>query len=169
MANPKKTAEGTWRIQVMVGSKRSNGTFDTYEEADKWGLDEKKRMKRAERIRSAASKDFLLSQVPQKLAKAISDAPYTKDEIIASALPAHSMCGIYFLMIEDEVVYVGQSIDLLGRVSRHKREGREFSSFSYILCEKDRLNDLEALYITLLMPWLNFTLGRVPRNIADAA
>lgn len=82
-----------------------------------------------------------------------------------SAIPAPSFTGIYFLIQNGEIEYVGQSVDILHRISRHKREGKEFDSYAYLVCEKDRLNELEALYITALMPWLNYTLGRVTRNL----
>lgn len=36
MAIPKKTAQGTWRIQIEVGGVRDSGTFDTKREADEW-------------------------------------------------------------------------------------------------------------------------------------
>lgn len=36
MANAKKTAQGTWRIQIEVGGVRDSGTFDTKREADEW-------------------------------------------------------------------------------------------------------------------------------------
>lgn len=36
MATPKKTAQGTWRIQIEVGGVRASGTFDTKREADEW-------------------------------------------------------------------------------------------------------------------------------------
>lgn len=36
MATPKKTAEGTWRVQMQVNGTRAGGTFDTKREADDW-------------------------------------------------------------------------------------------------------------------------------------
>lgn len=165
MATPKKNKEGTWRIQLMVHGVRYGGTFGSEQEAREWAEKKAKTIARKEALRTANASDVLLANVPKKLVHALASAPYTKEEILAAALPAKSMTGVYFLMLDGEVTYVGQSIDLLGRISRHKREGKEFDSFAYILCGKDDLNDMEAKYITILMPWLNFTLGRVPRNI----
>ena len=165
MATPKLTSQGTWRVQIMVAGVRAGGTFSTKEEADKWASAKTTSLLRKETLRSVKASDMLVNNVPKKLVQALQDAPYTKAEIMAAALPANRTSGVYFLMLDDEVVYVGQSVDVLGRISRHKRDGKEFDSFSYILCEEGDLNRLEALYITVLMPWLNFTLGRVPRNI----
>jgi len=36
MAAPRKTAEGTWRVQMQVNGERVGGTFDTKREADDW-------------------------------------------------------------------------------------------------------------------------------------
>ncbi|MFM9922710.1 site-specific integrase [Variovorax sp. H27-G14] len=36
MAAPKKTAQGTWRVQLEIGGIRDSGTFDTKREADDW-------------------------------------------------------------------------------------------------------------------------------------
>ena len=36
MAEPKKTKEGTWRIQPKIGNKRVSGTFKTKKEAQQW-------------------------------------------------------------------------------------------------------------------------------------
>lgn len=36
MATPKKTAEGTWRVQMQVNGERVSGTFPTKREADDW-------------------------------------------------------------------------------------------------------------------------------------
>lgn len=36
MATPKKTAQGTWRVQLEIGGVRDSGTFDTKREADDW-------------------------------------------------------------------------------------------------------------------------------------
>ncbi|WP_429949540.1 tyrosine-type recombinase/integrase [Comamonas sediminis] len=36
MAKPKKTAEGTWRVQVQINGERVGGTFPTKRDADDW-------------------------------------------------------------------------------------------------------------------------------------
>ena len=36
MASPKKTAQGTWRVQLEIGGVRDSGTFSTKREADEW-------------------------------------------------------------------------------------------------------------------------------------
>jgi integrase len=36
MATPKKTAQGTWRVQIEISGQRDSGTFATKREADEW-------------------------------------------------------------------------------------------------------------------------------------
>jgi len=36
MASPKKTAQGTWRVQLEINGQRDSGTFDTKRQADEW-------------------------------------------------------------------------------------------------------------------------------------
>lgn len=36
MATPKKTPQGTWRVQLEINGQRDSGTFDTKREADEW-------------------------------------------------------------------------------------------------------------------------------------
>tara|TARA_B110000285_G_scaffold73250_1_gene84466 strand:- start:564 stop:1304 length:741 start_codon:yes stop_codon:yes gene_type:complete len=74
-------------------------------------------------------------------------------EIAKVALPIDTSdyCGVYFLVKGDRVVYVGQSIHIQMRVREHAKD-KDFDSFSFIRCEKKRLNVLESLYIHALRP-----------------
>ena len=165
MAPPKETKCGTWHIQIDVAGVRKSKTFATKEQSEKWAKDQTALIRRQKAMRSQEALEALSNIIPKRLLAAARDVPVSLDDVLSSAAPASHFTGIYFLIFEQEVIYVGQSVDVLGRISRHKREGKEFDSYSYILCAPERLNELEALYITAFMPWLNYTLGRVPRNI----
>lgn len=85
---------------------------------------------------------------------------FTSEEL---ALPAerHSadesyLRGIYFLFKEGVVVYIGQSKNVLSRISAHKSAGVDFDEFAYRLCKQRELNWLEAAYTALHRPKLNF-------------
>ena len=60
--------------------------------------------------------------------------------------------GIYALIKSGEVVYVGQSKNILNRLSNHEIE---YDSMTLIPAEKDRLTLVEAEYIQALNPSLN--------------
>jgi len=63
------------------------------------------------------------------------------------------MIGIYFLKQKDEVVYVGQSINIHRRIEQHK--DKKFDNYSYIQCSKDMLNCTEEAYILRFNPIYN--------------
>lgn len=75
-------------------------------------------------------------------------------EIVEHAMPAVSACGIYFLIDEKKVVYVGQSVNVFSRVFAHLGS-KNFDSYVYLPCEKEKLDKLESLYIHFLSPPLN--------------
>lgn len=62
--------------------------------------------------------------------------------------------GIYFLWMSDDLLYVGQSVNIDYRLSQHSRT-KEFDHFSYVSCPKLLLDKLELEYITALNPPLN--------------
>lgn len=62
--------------------------------------------------------------------------------------------GIYFLIKDREIVYVGQSMNVAARVSQHKKT-RDFDSWSWIPCDTQDLLDLERAYIRKFRPELN--------------
>jgi len=63
------------------------------------------------------------------------------------------ICGVYFLVELDRVVYVGQSTNIAMRLTGHS--GKKYSKVVYIECARERLDALESLYIYLLQPPLN--------------
>ncbi len=63
------------------------------------------------------------------------------------------MIGIYFLKLDDKIVYVGQSVDVRTRIKQHR--DKKFDSYELFECSKDNLNSLEAHYILIHNPILN--------------
>lgn len=77
-----------------------------------------------------------------------------KDVIIAKSKEDKGIaCGIYFLIKDDEIVYIGQSVNIASRLSQHTN--KDFDRMSFILCNKSELNILETLYILAYQPKLN--------------
>lgn len=75
------------------------------------------------------------------------------EEIAKAAMPWRNATGVYFLLIGDEVVYVGQSVNIYARLSSHHI--RNFDRFAFVLCSVEMLDRLESLYIHCLRPRLN--------------
>lgn len=82
----------------------------------------------------------------------------TEDEIVAAAKPLLGTCGVYFVIKNERVIYVGQSKNIYARVSSSDHWARDSDSLAFILCSPDDLDALESYYIHLLCP---------PRNGRD--
>ena len=77
-------------------------------------------------------------------------------EIVSAASVDVPTAGVYFLIRNKRIVYVGQSVSVLGRIGNHALEGvKEFDSYAFIECEKENLNILESIYIHILAPEYN--------------
>jgi alkanesulfonate monooxygenase SsuD/methylene tetrahydromethanopterin reductase-like flavin-dependent oxidoreductase (luciferase family) len=78
----------------------------------------------------------------------------TADEIIEAAATYEPPCGIYFLIYGQEIVYVGQSVNVISRMSEHARRIK-FSRYAFAPFPAKHLDLVESLYIHLLRPRLN--------------
>jgi len=88
--------------------------------------------------------------------------PVETEDIIKTKQLLEDISGIYFLIEHNEVVYVGQSTNIMLRVYTHAQEKR-FDSFSYIPIDPSNHNIIEALYIWTLQPRHNRTVPNVHR------
>lgn len=63
---------------------------------------------------------------------------------------------IYFLIKNDQIVYVGQCGNGLARISDHLcDDSKEFDCYTTIQCDKEEISELEAEYIVKFNPELN--------------
>ena len=75
-------------------------------------------------------------------------------------------CGIYILYSKGVPVYVGQSVNVIGRIGTHISEDRKkFDEIEYITCPEDKLNELEVQYIRALNPKYNYIYNK--KNYSD--
>ena len=63
-------------------------------------------------------------------------------------------CGVYMLHYYGSIIYIGQSIDVFGRVSSHRID-KDFNSVTVFQVERKNLNVIESLLIRELEPPLN--------------
>lgn len=75
-------------------------------------------------------------------------------EIVALSLEiGPSRCGIYFLIQDCRLMYVGQSVNIDARIAQHRRE-RKFDRYHWIACAPEKLDALERAYLDrFLPPW----------------
>ena len=78
---------------------------------------------------------------------------YYANHIVDASVPWENSCGVYFLIQDLEIVYIGQSVEIFNRINQHT--GKKFNRVAYVACEKQNLNVLESLYIHLFRPKLN--------------
>jgi hypothetical protein len=99
------------------------------------------------------------------------------ETILAGAIPAQPVkTGIYFLIKDNKVIYVGQSRNITCRLAGHA-QSKTFDSWYWIPCEVERLNEVERVYIRTLLPVENMdstsrklrAISRRPRAKKDPA
>lgn len=60
-------------------------------------------------------------------------------------------CGVYLLMLNGRIVYVGQSVNVFSRIHQHVGK-KKFDQVRLLPCKREDLNDLEGFLIRALMP-----------------
>lgn len=83
--------------------------------------------------------------------KLLNNTLLREEDIVAQAQPWENCSGVYFLINNGKVVYVGQSVNVFARMMYHQN-GRKFDSFAYVPCATKHLDVLESLYIHCLRP-----------------
>lgn len=151
---------GQWRVEVARRGTRKSRTFLTEAEGRAWGNLTEARLLRRHQREQAARESALASAIPRRVLDAINDTSYAANEVAEHAIPCGTNCGVYFLVLKGEVVYVGQSVDILNRISKHRRAGKEFDAYNFIECAREDAPKVEADYIMAFMPTLNLALGR---------
>jgi hypothetical protein len=81
-----------------------------------------------------------------------------EEDIVRASLPWEKSSGVYFLIADREVVYVGQSVNVYSRIDEHAK-GKKFDRYAYVPCPIEMLDKLESLYIHCLRPRLNGSLN----------
>jgi predicted GIY-YIG superfamily endonuclease len=63
------------------------------------------------------------------------------------------MIGVYHLKLDDEIVYVGQSVDIEKRIKTHTSEGlKQFNGYEVFECSLEELEQLEKNDIQIIRP-----------------
>ncbi len=77
----------------------------------------------------------------------------TEADILARAAPPQPRkCGIYFLINEGKLMYIGQSINIDARLPGH--DWRKYDAWTWVSCDRRELHKLERRYIDqFLPPW----------------
>ena len=122
---------------------------------------------RGEVATAAASRPVVVQELP-RLKIQPHDVAAAVMAIVKGAgdVPRESNCGVYFLIRDDRIVYVGQSIDVVERVARHRKDATTtFNRAAWIPCEPSRLCDVEMFWIRAILPEHNRTGIRQPSAV----
>ena len=86
------------------------------------------------------------------------------DTILDNRKRAHEIItGVYFLIRDLKVVYVGQSVDVIARVGSHRTNRvKQFDEYYFIRCPEEYMNILEAHFIAKLSPAYNTSTPKNP-------
>ncbi len=88
-----------------------------------------------------------------------------KQDIINISTPVtHFTIGVYFLLHENEIVYIGQTKFGLSRVFNHVKN-KIFDKYSFIECGIDELNQLESAYIIKYNPKYNKAINKGSKSV----
>lgn len=152
MASIYQMKSGSWRVDLCINKHRKAKTFKREADARSWADAHEQGMVGIDLQRRLIKDHKIAAFLPEKYLEAVDKANYSHAEILMHAMPANKHCCIYFLIKHAKVKYVGQTVNLYHRLAQHVRGGNDFESYSFIPCEKDQLDELEQIYINLLMP-----------------
>lgn len=69
---------------------------------------------------------------------------------------AKTICGVYFLFQNNEIVYIGSSMNIETRLQTHKNENKKiFESYSFIEFPVEQILEKELEYFLLYKPKYN--------------
>lgn len=142
-----------YRAEVARLGIRRSSSFNTFEEARAWAV-----QLETEILGRAPTDRFGLPPAPVheiEAAEVIAAGLIMQRGEILGLPKFRPACGIYFLINEDEIVYVGKSVDLHRRVAEHYAHWKQFDCYTYIACLPEQLDQLERHYIRDLRPSLN--------------
>lgn len=75
-----------------------------------------------------------------------------------TAVEYTAVTGIYFLFLDEELVYIGQSLNVHARVGHHYRDSRKtFNRWTFIPAKREDLDRHERRLIRRFKPRLNTT------------
>ena len=101
--------------------------------------------------RDELEREIILGNLSAKLTN---KTMLTESEVVDGCQPWDKAVGVYFLIKNKSVVYVGQSTSVYSRISTHQHI-KDFDSIAWVSCEPHILDRLESLYIHTFRPLLN--------------
>lgn len=90
--------------------------------------------------------------------------PHPRD-LVENSVPIGVLTGVYFLMWDGKIVYVGQTTNLHFRIGQHLTEGvKEFNRYAFLPLPPHMLDEIEDYYIDVCLPKYNVSRRRTRRD-----
>lgn len=135
-----------WRAQIAVRGKRESRSFRTQREASAWAYS---------REASIKNQDELRRNFEEKFYGVSFDKDMSEEKLMTAKVPVCNFCGVYFLLDNNKIVYIGKSTNIISRIAEHAKKGRTFSHYYAMPCSAEGLDDLEKEMIRRFMPEQN--------------
>ena len=143
MATYLKYRDG-WRVQICVQGIRESRSFESKREAKEWAQEREWKLKypgkkeREEKNRNSSN------TTPQQ----------TTSQIVKNALPLNLSVGIFVLIKDGNIVYIGKSLDLQETIKQYLNS-KKFDHINVIECPEKNLDKYFEHYIAIFNPVLN--------------
>lgn len=147
---------GRWRARVFHEYERISRTFASRKDAEEWSAKAKATLLKGGKVERTKRRRTVLED----------NVFYPPDfkvmsagEILALAKTLIPVCGLYFLIHQGKIVYVGQSVDVHTRLAYHRKRFT-FDAVHIVECDRKDVGLMESAYIATLKPKHNRANGR---------
>lgn len=155
MASVNELSPGRWIARVRrKGTPGSSKVLPTREEALAWANETEAQVKVAAAARDRLATVAKVARGEWRVVEPHSLARHTLD----------SFCGVYFLFLDGELVYIGQSLNVTARVEQHVYT-QPFDSWAWLPVPRAQLDAAEQFLIRKYKPRKNRTHNRDGRKL----
>ena len=88
------------------------------------------------------------------LARLVNQRFYCESKILESSISYDGLSGVYFLINDNKIIYIGQSKNVFARIHTHSMT-KKFNKIAWVNCELKHLDIIESFYIHAFRPELN--------------
>ena len=141
--------KGKWRAQLKISGVRESSIFDEKFEAEAWAKTRTEELQLLKKAHINVKKRLRNRRIVLDAVEA-----YSLEEILNKSTPLPETCGVYFLIHNEVIVYVGQSKNVYRRTDTHKKD-KNFDRITVIECLESDLDKVENFYINKFKPILN--------------
>lgn len=147
-----------WRAQVRRKDFDTEAkTFDSREEAEEWSALVEARINDVRNWRAKSTQPRM--QLKTR------DGLLTLSQILLASEPSTKIAAVYFLIKDNQIVYIGSTVDAQSRLLDHRNRGKEFDRHLVLAFKTiEQAREAELLYINQFKPEHNVLVKRPRRR-----